>query len=190
MNFSEWCHRLKTTGSRTAIRIRDGRKKWAERKKRRAENKRRRIKIKERRGREKEREGEEEMWAKSVFLSWPAAAKAWPGSTMTHSLAPPVLPIPRRLALAKRPPTPNCRRQSLFQRWQSSFPISNPARDRTWLINTTRSGLCFQTIFKRNFPKLEGSFADYSVAPILAKVSLTLRSLIETYRVVRYELHG
>lgn len=49
----------------------------------------RRIKIKERREREKEREGEEEMWAKSVFLSWPAAAKAWPGSTMTHSLAPP-----------------------------------------------------------------------------------------------------
>lgn len=40
------------------------------------------------REREKEREGEEEMWAKSVFLSWPAAAKAWPGSTMTHSLCP------------------------------------------------------------------------------------------------------
>lgn len=52
----------------------------------------RRIKIKERREREKEREGEEEMWAKSVFLSWPAAAKAWPGSTMTHSLAPLVPP--------------------------------------------------------------------------------------------------
>lgn len=57
-----------------------------------AENKRRRIKIKERREREKEREGEEEMWAKSVFLSWPVAAKAWPGSTMTHSLAPLVPP--------------------------------------------------------------------------------------------------
>lgn len=28
------------------------------------------------------------MWAKSVFLSWPAARKAWPGSTMSHSFRP------------------------------------------------------------------------------------------------------
>lgn len=107
------------------------------------------------------------MWAKSVFLSWPAAAKAWPGSTMTHSLAPLVLPAPSplgRLALAKRPPTPNCRRQSLFQRWQSSFPISNTARDRAWVICRAKTIHVLKR-FSGKFPKLDGSEFTPIVAP-------------------------
>lgn len=117
-NFRGWCRHLEPPArdEDTDKGWDNAWKKWLEREKKRTENKRRWIKIKERQEREKEREGKEEMWAKSVFLSWPVAAKAWPGSTMTHSLIPPrFVPPLARLVLAKRPPTPNCRRQSLFQ---------------------------------------------------------------------------